>query len=229
MSARVENSEGEHDAVIPSTEKRCPNCGYQGPFKTHKRTGRPNATCPKCGFKERHRLLTLLYNSQDFFSDKKVLHIGPEFEFAHYFKNSKQYVTADLDQAGVDLNFDLTKAPLESGSFDVIVINHVLEHIPQDQKALEEMFRILSPGGLAIITVPVEKSYEITFEDPKINTPELREIYYGRHDHVRFYGRDIVEKVSNAGFRVDVFQVDPILEVSYGLHRGATAYLAHKQ
>ena len=211
-----------------TSERLCPNCGFKGQFLPHKRTGRPNSKCPKCKFKERHRLLTLLYNSQDFFNGKSVLHIGPEFEFASYFENCTQYVTSDLDQEGVDMNFDLTQAPLEDSSFEVVVINHVLEHIPDDKKALSEIYRILSPGGLAIITVPVEKGYAETFEDPKINTDELREIFYGRHDHVRFYGRDFDDLLIQTGFRLEVFQLDPMLEIQYGLHRGATAFICHK-
>lgn len=212
-----------------SLNKECPHCGYIGPFKPHKRTHRPNAVCPQCRFKERHRLLTLLYNSKDFFSGKKVLHIGPEFEFKKYFEKCSEYITSDLDQEGVDINFDLTKSPLETERFDIIVINHVLEHIKEDHLALKEMHRMLKTGGMALITVPVDKGYETTFEDERVNTPELRELCYGRHDHVRFYGRDIIAKIETSGFRVEVFQLDPITEIHYGLHRGASAYLCYKK
>src|SRR5690606_38985645 len=109
-----------------------------------------------------------------------------------------------------------------------VMLNHVLEHIPDDRAALSELFRILRPGGLAVITVPVVEGWEKTYEDPAIDTPELRELHFGRWDHVRYYGRDLRERIRAAGFEVEVWQAAPADTVTYALHRGASVFVGHK-
>lgn len=98
---------------------------------------------------------------------------------------------------------DITNIQYEGNFFDLIICNHVLEHIPDDAKAMSELFRVLKPSGKAIINVPFNKTLEVTLEDEKYNTPELREKYYGQFDYVRLYGKDYVKRLEKAGFYVE--------------------------
>ncbi|NIK72950.1 SAM-dependent methyltransferase [Thermonema lapsum] len=167
---------------------------------------RANALCPKCQSLERHRLIWLyLQRKTDFFSaPHKVLHIAPEVCFVERFKQLPQlkYYTADLESPWADIKMDIRRMPLEDNSFDIIFCNHVLEHIDDEQQALRELYRVLRPGGWALLQVPINYELEHTFEDPSIESPEAREKYYGQNDHVRQYGRDYAQRLEKAGFRV---------------------------
>ncbi len=167
---------------------------------------RENALCPKCQSLERHRLMWLyLQRETDFFTaPHKVLHIAPEACFVERFKQLPQleYYTADLESPWADIKMDIRQMPLEDNSFDIVFCNHVLEHIDDEQQALRELYRILRPGGWALLQVPINYELEHTFEDPSIQSPEEREKYYGQSDHVRQYGRDYPQRLENAGFRV---------------------------
>ena len=123
------------------------------------------------------------------------------------FKNCKniEYVTADFKGENVTIRMDITNIPLDNNYFDVIICNHVLEHIEDDKKALMELYRILKPGGIAILQVPISFIMKQTFEDPTITTPEQREKEFGQHDHVRIYGMDYPEKIQSVGFDVETY------------------------
>ena len=115
-----------------------------------------------------------------------------------------KYTTADLQSPLADEHADICDIPHPDASFDVVLCNHVLEHIPDDLRAMRELRRVLRPGGWAILQVPIDPKLERTFEDPSITTPQAREAAYGRHDHVRQYGRDYADRLRRAGFHVDV-------------------------
>ena len=150
---------------------RCPACGYAGRFSTAwALTGRrAGAYCPACCAAERHRLQALVVDalSRRFdFAAMSMLHIAPEPVLAGRFRDEfASYTTADLARGDVDLNFDLTNVPLESGSYDVVYASHVLEHIPDDRLAIAEIRRILAPGGFAVLPVPIvcERTVEYPF------------------------------------------------------------------
>ncbi len=210
----------------------CPVCGFVGSFRDHPRSGRLNASCGRCGARERHRLLALYLKGHPDrrppLAGRRLLHVSPEAILEPLLRDVAAYVTGDLSDPAVDLTLDLTQTGLPDRQFDAVMLNHVLEHIPDDRAALAELFRILEPGGLAVITVPVVEGWETTYEDPAIDTPELRELHYGRHDHVRYYGRDLRLRIAAAGFALEVWQPSPADCVAHALHRGASVFVGHR-
>jgi SAM-dependent methyltransferase len=140
-----------------------------------------------------------------FFTDSlKVLHFAPEQPFLKKFKSLKNldYTTADLDSPIADLHLDVTKIDLPDNTYDVVICNHVLEHVDNVDNAFSEIKRILKPGGWAILMVPINPNVD-TFEDPTITDPKERQRLFGQYDHVRQFGRDYAEVLSKAGFKVD--------------------------
>ena len=85
----------------------------------------------------------------------------------------------------------------------MILCNHVLEHIPDDTKAMQELYRILIPGGIGIFQIPQDLSREVTFEDDSITDKKERARIFGQYDHVRIYGRDYFDKLRSIGFKVE--------------------------
>ena len=176
---------------------------------------RPNVLSPSTLSLERHRLLWLyLQNETDFFfSKKKVLHMAPEQCFLKRFKKlNHDYTTADLYSPIADVKADITNLPFEDDSFDVIFCNHVLEHIPDDTKAMQELYRVLKKGGMGIFQIPQDINRASTFEDDSITDPKERAKIFGQYDHVRIYGRDYFDKLESIGFRVK--QVDYTQDIS---------------
>lgn len=167
---------------------------------------RDNVLSPSTLSLERHRLLWLyLKNETDFFSaPKKVLHFAPEQAFYKRFRNQKNldYTTTDLNSPLADVKADICNLPFKDEEFDVIFCNHVLEHIPDDTKAMQELYRILKKGGMGIFQIPQDLSREKTFEDNSITDRKERAKIFGQYDHVRIYGRDYFDKLRSVGFRV---------------------------
>jgi len=119
-------------------------------------------------------------------------------------KNVDYYpVDFNPDYKGIRAVVDITDIPYEDNMFDFIMCTHVLEHIPDDNKAMEELYRVLKEGGRALINVPVNEAYEHSFENEEYNTPELREKYFGQSDHVRWYGKDFPQLLRKVGFHVE--------------------------
>ena len=168
---------------------------------------RPNALSPSTFSLERHRLLWLfLKNETDFFTEqKKVLHIAPEQCFLKRFRKQKNldYTTADLYSPIADVKADICDLPFEENTFDIVFSNHVLEHIEDDKKAMNELYRVLKPGGMGIFQIPQNLNLEKTYEDFTITSPEERSKHFGQYDHVRVYGRDYFNRLKAAGFTVN--------------------------
>jgi len=169
-------------------------------------TQRNNVLSPSTLSLERHRLLWLyLKNETDFFTNsKKVLHFAPEQAFYKLFRNQKNldYTTTDLLSPLADVKADICDLPFPDNSYDVILCNHVLEHIPDDTKAMQELYRVLKPGGMGIFQIPQDLKRETTFEDNSITDQKERAKIFGQYDHVRIYGRDFFDKLRNIGFTV---------------------------
>lgn len=167
---------------------------------------RDNVLSPSTLSLERHRLLWLyLQNETDFFTTpKKVLHFAPEQAFYERFRKQKNldYTTTDLNSPLADVKADICNLPFKDNEFDVILCNHVLEHIPDDTKAMQELYRILKKGGMAILQIPQDLSREKTFEDNSITDRKERAKIFGQYDHVRIYGRDYFDKLRSIGFTV---------------------------
>lgn len=167
---------------------------------------RNNVLSPSTLSLERHRLLWLyLKNETHFFtSSKKVLHFAPEQAFYKRFKKMENldYVTTDLNSPLADVKADICNLPFNDNEFDIILCNHVLEHIPDDTKAMEELFRVLKVGGMGIFQIPQDLSRTTTFEDNNITDKKERAKIFGQYDHVRVYGRDYFDKLRSIGFKV---------------------------
>lgn len=178
-------------------------------FKAFARIGKELIT-PTTGARGRQRLMWLyLLNETDLFQKKNaLLHIAPELSLMGRLQEQSDitYIPGDkmekgyVNQHGVR-NIDLTALDFPDESFDYIICSHVLEHIPDDKKAMQEMFRVLKPGGRAIILVPM-RGAATTYEDWSITSPKERHKHFGQWDHVRWYGDDIKERLEEAGFIV---------------------------
>ena len=179
---------------------------------------RQNALCPGTLSLERHRLLWLyLDRKTSFLTDSiRVLHVAPEQVFYKKFKSFSHwnYTTTDLHSPLADVKADICALPFEDNSYDLILCNHVLEHIPNDLKAMKELYRVLKPRGTAILQVPLEEDRENTFEDDSITDQQERTRIFGQYDHVRVYGQDYYNRLQKAGFKAT--PVDYIKEVTEG-------------
>ncbi|WP_178987521.1 class I SAM-dependent methyltransferase [Winogradskyella schleiferi] len=177
---------------------------------------RPNILSPSTLSLERHRLLWLyLKDETDFFtSEKSVLHFAPEQCFLKRFKKLKNidYTTTDLLSPIADIKADICDLPFEDHSYDVILCNHVLEHIPDDTKAMKELYRVMKPGGYGIFQIPQDLNRAETFEDDSITDKTERAKIFGQYDHVRVYGRDYFDKLRSIGFKVE--EVDYTAQLS---------------
>jgi SAM-dependent methyltransferase len=191
---------------------------------------RNNVLSPSTLSLERHRLLWLyLQNETDFFTSttkKKVLHFAPEQEFYKRFKKQTniEYTTTDLLSPLADVKADICNLPFEDNTYDIIFCNHVLEHIPDDTKAMQELYRVLKPGGMGIFQIPQDLSRAITFSDDTIVDQKERAKIFGQYDHVRVYGRDYFDKLRSIGFKVTeedyTNKIAPGLVVKYCLAQG---------
>ena len=177
---------------------------------------RQNALCPGTLSLERHRLLWLyLDRKTNFLIDAiRVLHVAPEQVFYKKFKSFSHwdYTTTDLHSPLADVKADICALPFEDNTYDFILCNHVLEHIPDDLKAMEELYRVLKPGGTAILQVPLEEDRENTFEDDSITDQQERTRIFGQYDHVRIYGQDYYKRLQEVGF--EAIPMDFIKEVT---------------
>jgi len=170
---------------------------------------RENALSPSTLSLERHRLMWLfLRDNTNFFTATKkikVLHIAPEQCFLDIFRKQQNlnYITSDLESPIADVKADICDLPFKENEFDVVFCNHVLEHISNDTKAMQELYRVLKPGGFGIFQIPQDLSKAITFEDNTITDRKERAKLFGQYDHVRVYGRDYFDKLRSIGFKVD--------------------------
>jgi SAM-dependent methyltransferase len=167
----------------------CPICGYHGPFMD--KNNRLRAKCPKCGELERARMAMLVVNQ--IYDDKKasktdVLHISPENFLRKIFKEKyKSYISSDLYREDVDRQFDIQSIPYPDNSFDLVFASHVLEYVKNDRQAIQEIKRVLRPGGLAFLPVPMLHDKTIDFEERPPNKRIIRETgidYFNRYREV---------------------------------------------
>ena len=187
--------------------KTCPCCSKS--FRSMRPLlGRPEACCPGCGALERHRVLWL-FIEREFGLDRlrgRMLHIAPEPALERKFAalSALQYVRGDLVPARAGIRrLDVTAIDFPDDAFDVVVINHVLEHVQNDRLAIAELRRVLRPGGVALMQHPRDEARAETYEDPSIVTEADRLEHFGQVDHVRVYGRDFKDRLRAGGFTVE--------------------------
>lgn len=176
-----------------------------------------NYQCPWCGCNDRERHLWLYLSRAQALPDlagMDILHFAPEAHIARFIrsKSARSYQQADLFPVHEGtLRVDLQAMPFQDGSFDLVIANHVLEHVADENRALNEIRRVLRPGAWAILQTPYSPVLEGTLSDAGVVTPEARLHLFGQEDHVRFFGRDFVERICRAGFRSRVLQHDQAL------------------
>lgn len=191
-------------ALAPAeVQANCPICGYEGVFLDH--AGRRRQVCPGCGSKARHRALKVALGEwqkrHGWTQVPRALHFAPEACLAETVAGlAEKVVTADLEPRGVDLALDIRRLPFSGGAFGLVIASHVLEHVLEDHLALAEIHRVLEPGGLAILLVPVtaESTVEYGAADPE------------RNDHVRDCGPDYFGRYAAAGFSVELLRSDAL-------------------
>jgi SAM-dependent methyltransferase len=183
----------------------CPVC--QRSCRRWVSVGFPNHLCPHCSAFERQRLLSLYLENEAQIATRPftLLHFAPEACMMRYFARhpNVEYIGGDLDPPRGAIRLDITDIALESASVDILICSHVLEHVPDDARAMREMRRVLRRGGSALIMGPVEYERPTTYEDPSIVSPTARAAAFGQSDHVRLYGADFEQRLRDAGFDVD--------------------------
>lgn len=201
--------------MLPRT---CPICGYSGQFSPVRH--KVDVWCPSCDSRSRHRLIKL-WAAETLSSGKfgSTLHFAAETCLQDLFRSaSEKYVTADLN-TDFDIQINIEDINLPDASYDLVIANHVLEHV-DDEAALRELRRILRPGGRLLITVPIIEGWDATFEDPGDMTRERRALVMSDPDHRRWYGRDIRDKISEAGLIVSEFTAHEPDVTNHGIARG---------
>ena len=184
--------------------KFCNICGYR--FSKFAKFGisQREAKCPVCDSLERHRHLyvyiSALFNKLE---EKKILHFAPEKILKDIFKSSNsKYYDADIDNKKATYQIDITNIPYEDNFFDYIFCVHVLEHISNDIKAMEEIYRVLHPNGVAFLCVPIFKEF---LEDLSVTNAEDRLHLYGQRDHVRKYDINTFKnRLKSVNFSIEI-------------------------
>jgi len=198
---------------------------------------RENALCPNCLSLERHRLMWLYLKERTVFfkNGLHVLHIAPEACFIKRFEriHGEKYITADIESPLAKVKMDIHQIPFEQNTFDVVLCNHVLEHVRDDIKAMNEIHRVLKPQGFAILQVPFFNPVpDTTFEDSTITDRQEREKIFGQDDHVRKYGRDYTQRIKRAGLTPledpYVNDLEESVRKKFGLVKGEIIYGGRK-
>lgn len=186
---------------------QCPCCGaHWREFLPHGRPERTNARCAKCDSLERHRLIQLFLHEREPEFHKpcyRFLHFAPETVLRRFIEpRVSQYVSTDLMVGKIDLFSDITCLPYRDNTFDAILCVHILEHIPDDAKAIHELRRVLKPGGWAVLQVPLDAKRTETYEDWSITDPAERFRHFGQEDHCRIYGVDYYDRLRASDLQV---------------------------
>jgi SAM-dependent methyltransferase len=221
--------------VYRGNEVTCPICekSFRKFLPYGRINPRPNALCPNCQSLERHRLIWLyLKEKSDFFNRKlHILHIAPEACFISRLEkiHGEGYITADIESPLAKVKMDIHKIPFGENTFDVVLCNHVLEHVDDDIKAMSEIARVLKPHGFSILQVPFFAPVpDVTYEDKSITDPRAREKAFGQDDHVRKYGNDYLKRIERSGMIAveDTFAttLDPGTAFRFGIARGELIY-----
>jgi SAM-dependent methyltransferase len=213
--------------------RECPICGYHGLFWGKGRQPMVfDGLCPRCHSVGRHRQQQLLIDRHpEYLDGQSVLHFAPEPCFDRRYRERLQasggdYVRADYLPHKGEIKVDLQAMPFPDGAFDTVICNNVLEHVPDDHKAMTEIARVLRPGGRALLTVPLYDAWEKTYEDPTITDPVDRDLHFNKDDHLRLYGRDFRDKLGAAGLAFTTFVATEPDVSRYALERGETIFIA---
>ena len=176
-----------------------------------------NVFCPNCMSKNRERLVLAVLKIYITVENKIILHFSPEKHLYNYLKNKADVTTVDITPGfykNIDkaiIYADATNLHFSDNSFDVIIANHIFEHIPYDLLAMQEMHRVLKKDGVAILQVPYSEKLTTTIEEPFINDPQKQERLFGQKDHVRIYALiDYLNRLKSAGFKVNLLKMEKL-------------------
>jgi len=209
-------------AWIPGGSKQCVICGNRVwrfmPFRQGTKSVAPlmlaleivgsdinHFECPRCGAHDRERHLLLYLQSSGLFDkirEWSVVHFAPENRLSQHIaaEKPKRYIRCDLYPTSTDImRIDMQSMPFEAETFDLLLANHVLEHVNALDLALAEIYRVLKPGGYAILQTPYSNKLHNTWEDAGIDSPQARLQAFGQEDHVRLFGRDIFDRIAKVG------------------------------
>jgi SAM-dependent methyltransferase len=195
-----------------------------------------NVYCPNCLSKNRERLVKDVLDHYIDFKGKRILHFSPEKHLFRYLKPLADVITIDIFPGfykTIDRHIqhgDATALDFKDESFDLVIANHILEHIPDDKQAMREMFRVLRTGGVAVLQCPWAENLSNTIEDPQIKDAAKQEELFGQADHVRIYTlADYVERLKSCGFDVRVISYEELSRFRiHAIQVGEPAVLAYK-
>jgi len=225
--------------IWKSYRRKTAEMGYVYPLSSIETFNEDAYSCPSCDASDRERLFALFFDEVfrgfDQGPRRRLVEFAPSTALRRRLSRHPQvaYRSADIIRQTVDDRVDITDMALyPNNSIDIFLCSHVLEHVEDDRKAMQEMFRALRPGGFAVVMVPLIHGVEETHEDPAFNTPELRWKYFGQDDHVRQYGKtDFVKRLTSAGFHVDQLGADyfgPDVFRRAGIAQDSILYVARK-
>lgn len=218
----------------------CNCCGHS--FRTFRHLGYGGKKVGACWFCDSYPRTRMLkdYIEMNFsprFKGRKILHIAPEIQIFKWLNVASEidYITGDKRTEGYRypdsvINLDITQLPFDNDSFDVVICNHVLEHVKNDFQAMSEIYRVLRAEGVAILLIPIDKDIRETIEEPAdvTFTPEEREAHFGQFDHVRQYGLDYYDRLKSAGFEVEIIPPNQETIAKYGLFSEEDMIICHK-
>lgn len=186
--------------------------------------------CPRCASLPRTRRLYKILKEKELLRGK-ILHFSPPFSLYKKLKQiaDLQYISSDFENEFLaDEKYDLTAIAVPNNSFDLFIAYHVLEHIENDKKAMQELYRVTKNGGQGLIQTPFKKGK--IYEDFSIKTPEDRLLHFGQKDHVRIYSvTGLVERLTSVGFAVEVLNFEEEPTNFYGYKVEETVLLVKKK
>ena len=210
--------------------RECPVCSYKGYFTGRGAPLRLDAVCRGCGSLERHRQHFLLVDKNPSWIDAaRILHFAAEPCFVpEYSERAALYTRADLFPGPGETRVDIQKMQFADDSFDTIICHQIMEHIPDDESAMRELYRVVRPDGIVIFSTPIVYSWEKTYTNASIVTEKDRDLHFGQNDHLRIYGRDFRSMIERVGFEVaeDIASEPDVSR--YGLSRGDIIFIARK-
>ena len=207
------------------------------PYKDCETLNAEAYSCPYCSASDRERLYILFLKKFILKQTQKlkIIHFAPEKALEHFLRKlkSNEYRTADLFMKDVDDIADLTDLHIYSeNSFDLLICSHILEHIPSDTQAMQELYRILEPGGKGIIMVPILEKLSQVYEDLNIITDEERLLHFGQEDHIRMYNqKGFIQRLEEVGFKVTLYTINQFSDTDFtinGISKKSVLYIVEK-